>query len=156
MALPTVSVGVRHNLEHLDSGIGILNHDSPPGQLPIERLFRLRQLAVFALLDRYQTPGIIILNALITTVRQNQDRQTRRQNQQTRLTQREVMNAARGFVNIVNYVAVGDNLGFDRMSLFLSGIPFFLFFLGRSIGCSVTSTATVLSVPSCKACLPGN
>jgi len=63
MALPTVSVGVRHNLEHLDSGIGILNHDSPPGQLPIERLFRLRQLAVFALLDRYQTLGIIILRA---------------------------------------------------------------------------------------------
>lgn len=156
MALPPVSVGVCHDLEHLDSGVGILNHNSPPGQFPIERLFRLRQFAVFTFLDRRQTPGIIILNALITTVRQNQNRQTRCQDQQTRLAQREVVNTARRLINIVNHIAVGDNLGLDRVPFFLAGIPFFLFFLGRSIGCSVTSTATVLSVPSCKACLPGN
>ena len=129
MTLPSVSVRIRHNFEHLDSGIGVLNHNSPPGQLPVESLFRLRQLAVFALLDRHQAPGVIILNALITTVRQNQHRQTRRQNQQTRLTQREVMDATRCLVNIVNHIAVGDNLGLDRMSLFLAGIPLFLVFV---------------------------
>ena len=164
MTLPPVSVRICHNFEHLDSGVGILNHDSPPGQLPIERLFRLCQRMFFALLDRYQTPGIIVLNTLITTVRQNQNRQTRCQDQQTCLAQREVVDAARCFVNIVNHIAVGDNLGLDRVPFFLAGIPLFVVFvlepnnsfLGRSIGCSVTSTATVLSVPSCKACLPGN
>lgn len=38
---------------------------------------------------------------------------------------------------------VGNNLRLYRMSLLFPGIPLFLFFLGRSIGLSVTSTASV-------------
>ena len=124
---------MRHDLEHLDFGIDVLNHNPLAGQLPIDCLIRFRQRLVLTLLDRYQTPRIIVVNALITTVRQNQHRQIRCQNQQTRLAQREVMHAARCLIDIINQTRnrICNDLGLDGMSLFLAGIPIFLFFLGR-------------------------
>ena len=38
---------------------------------------------------------------------------------------------------------VGDDLSLYRLLLFLAGIPVFLFFGGRSIGLSVTSTVSM-------------
>ena len=63
-----------HDLEHLDPGIDVLNHNPSARQIQIERLILLRQRLVLTLLDRYQTPSIIVVNALITTVRQDQYR----------------------------------------------------------------------------------
>ena len=120
-----------HNFEHFYLGINVINDDPSTRQLLIERLLRLRQRMFLAFLNRYQTPRMIILNALIATVRHYQHCQTDRPHQQTRLAQGEIMNTARCLIHIVYLVGsrVYKDLRLVGVPLFLAGIPLFLIFL---------------------------
>ena len=53
---------------------------------------------------------------------------------------------ADGGTDDTSAAAVHDNLRFQRMTLALAGVIFFLFFLGRSIGLSPVSMSAVFTV----------
>ena len=127
MARSPVAIRIAHDPEHLYPSINVLHHNPPTRQLPIERLLLCRQLATLALLDRYQTPSIMTLNALITTVRQNQHRQTDRQYQQTRLAQRKIVYAAHRLIDIVNQTRkrMDEDLRLDRVPFFYQNTNLF-------------------------------
>lgn len=64
----SVAVTLGHYFEHLNLPINVFNGNSLSRQPPIKRLLLRRQRSVLGLLKWYLTIGMIIDNALITTV----------------------------------------------------------------------------------------
>ena len=74
-----------------------------------------------ALLHRNQTPWVIVRDALIATIRKNNDHQCNH-HQERCLTQFEIVNDARCFIDVVNQMSLSvcNDLRLDRMPLFLA------------------------------------
>ena len=102
----------------------------------------LVQLRLAALLGRGTTIGVQVGNALIALVSQTQLLWQQRYPMQ--LKQSEVVNSSltECRVNDLSSHLIDDNLCLQRVLLFLATVVSSLFFFGRSIGLSVTSTAS--------------
>jgi len=153
-----VTIAIRHNPENLDLPIHMLNDNPLPRQPAIKPLLFHRQWSILSLLERNLTVLMKRRKPLITTVRLHLHVSTHR-TAQTGFVKGKIMNTPRRLLNKKNQMRlqIDHDLRLYSMTLLLAGIVFLLFFFGRSIGLSVTSTATVFGVcPSTSsAFLPG-
>jgi len=158
MAFSAVAVLVRHNFEHFDFRVDVFNEYSFTRNTPVFGLFFLGKFAAFRFLFRSFTVLVDFGDSLITAVH-------------LRFYAIKDVSADCAFVQIevVSFAAilrhtkdffcslVDNNLRFYGVFLLFSGIPLPLFFLGRSIGHSVTSTKiTSMLSSSSSAFLPGS
>ena len=139
----SIAIPFTHDFERFDPRVDVFDDDSLGRQRVIERLLLRRQRMVFARLVRNATVSMVLQQPLITAVRQQQNSPNDRLDR--RLEQLEIVDGSLGLGRAKNFlrVNVDDDLCFYRVPLFLAGVVVFLFFLGRSIGLSVTSTAIV-------------
>lgn len=143
MSFSSVSIPFAHDFESFDFCVDVFNDDSFLRQLAVERFLFHRQRVIFACFVRDSAVFVQLQQPLITTVGQQQNPAKDRPNR--RFENLKIMHGPFVLGGAENFLRfdVDDDLRFYRMPFFFAGIPVFLFFLGRSIGLSVTSTARV-------------
>lgn len=108
----------------------------------------LVQLRLAGLLRRCTTTGVQFGNSLITFVSQAQ--LLRQHRYPVLLKQSEVVDSslAKGSTNDLPSRLIDDHLRFQGVLLFLATVVSSLFFFGRSMGLSVTSTVSTSQEPA--------
>ena len=154
-----VAIPFAHDFEGFDLGIDVFNDNAFARQCTVKRLLLCRQRTIFAFFVRNLTVRVVRQQSLIAAVGQQQNSPNNRCLDH-HFEQLEIMYGALFLGGTENLPCFGVNndLRLYPVPLFLAGVPFFLFFLGRSIGLSVTSTISVRPAFawSSNAFLPGN
>lgn len=143
MPSATVAIGIRHAFECLDARVDMLNHYSFPGKPSVVCFLPFVQRMVLACLCGDFASGMIRLYPLIPAVRLQHDLLVQRRSHAP-FIQLEIMlgSAPLPYIQYLPGSPVDYHLRFYRVPLLFPGIIALLFFLGRSIGLSVTSTTT--------------
>jgi len=158
MTFSAIAVLVCHNFEYFDFCVDILNQYSFTRNTPVFSFFFLGEFAAFGLLFRRFAVPVNFRNPLITAVHllfyalKNTPANCV-------FVQLEIMRLATILCDANNFFLafVHDNLRFYGVLFLFAGVVLTLFFLGRSIGHSVTSTKiTSMSSSSSNAFLPGS
>ena len=153
-----IAIPFGHDAKDFQMPDYVLDHDSTARELPIFSLLFGGQFASFRLFRWCLRVFVFFVQALIARISKNTNVFGKRkfcffehrQIVRFAVSLRRANNLASRFIN--------DNLRFYRVPLFLARIVSLLFFFGRSIGVSVTSTMTnsKLFSLSRKTFLPGN
>ena len=153
-----IAMPFRDNAKDFQIPNYILDQNSAPRQLTVGAAMFLAQLFASRLLERSLRVGVFLLQTLITGISQQTNVFGNRQ--RALFEHRKIVRSARSVCRANNSASrfINDNLRFYRMSLFLARIVSLLFFFGRSIGVSVTSTMiySKLFSLSRNTFLPGN
>lgn len=138
-----VSIASAQDAEDFQMPNDVFNNHSFLCQLTIKGFFFFTQRAAFRLFDRRAHKSVKLCQTLITTVRQAFG--FFRQSRFAVLVKRKIVPCAFGKSRINDSAGAFANsqLRFYRVPLFLARIVAFLFFLGRSISHSATSTTTI-------------
>jgi len=158
MALSAVTVFVRHNLEYFDFCVDILDQYSIPRNPSVFQFFFLGEFTAFRFLFRRFAVLVNFGNPLIAAVHLR-FYALKNTSADGVFVQFEIMRFPAIFRNANDFFRpfVDNDLCFYGMFFLFPGIPLPLFFLGRSIGHSVTSTRiTSMLSSSSNAFLPGN
>lgn len=126
----------------------MFNQDTFAGQSQVVGFLFLVQRLEFSFLGRCLTIAMDFGHPLVPGISQQQD--MRRQTQVTFFEELEIMSfpGAEGGGQDHSSRLLDKHLSFLRVAFFLAAVVLPLFFSGRSIGCSVTSTTMISS------CLP--
>ena len=158
MAFSAVAVLVRHNFEYFDFRVDVLNKYSFTRNTPVFSFLFLGEFATFWFLFRRFTVPVNVGDSLISAVHLR-FYAIKNTSADCILVQLKIMRFSGIFCDTDDFlgVLVDDYLGFYGVLFLFSGVPLPLFFLGRSIGHSVTSTRiTSMLSSSSNAFLPGN
>lgn len=158
MAFSAVSVLVRHNFEYFDFCVDILDQYSFPRNTFVFVLLFFCQFTALRFLFRRFAVLMNVSNPLITAVHlcfyaiQNASADSV-------FVQLKIVSFSAIFRNAYDFLrtSVDHNLRFYRVLFLFAGVILPLFFLGRSIGHSVTSTRMTSMFSSSRSVfLPGN
>ena len=158
MASSAVTILVRHNSEYLDLCVDILAEYSFTSNASVFRLFFLGKFAslrflfrCFAVLVNFRYPLVSAVHLRFYALKNA--------SADCVFVQLKIVSFAGIFRDTYDFFCtfVDNNLRFYRVFLLFSGIPLPLFFLGRSIGHSITSTKiTSMLSSSSNTFLPGS
>ena len=153
-----VAIPLRDDAKDFQMPNHVLDQYSLPRQLAVGAPRGGTQLTAFRLFSRRLRVLVFLVQTLITGIGEQRNVFGKRKFRV--LEQRKIVRFARRLfgANDFSPLLLDDNLRFYRVSFFLARIVSLLFFFGRSIDVSVTSTMTnskVFSL-SCRAFLPGN
>ena len=158
MAFSAVSILIRHNFEYLDFCVDVLNEHSFTRNAPVFCFFFLGEFTAFRFLFRRFAVLVNFGNTLITAVHLR-FYAFKNTPADCVFVQLEIMRFSAIFRDANDFfrLFIDDNLGFYGMLFLFPGIPLTLFFLGRSIGHSITSTRiTSMLSSSSNIFFPGN
>lgn len=143
MAFSAVTITVFHDFKNFDFCIDVFDINSFTGNTFVFRFFFSSKLTASRFFLWSFTVEVVRRDSLITTVRLCLYC-TQHTMSHTIFIQLEIMCFSHILCNTQNFHIrfSYDHLCFYCVSFLFSGIPFFLFFLGRSTGHSVTSTRT--------------
>ena len=158
MAFSAVAVFVRHNFEYFDFRVDVLDQYSFTRNPSVFRLFFLGEFTALRFLFRRFAVLVDLGNPLITAVhlRLYTFKNTSANGV---FVQFEIVRFAAIFRHADDFFRplVDDNLSFYGVLFLFPGVPLTLFFLGRSMGHSITSTRmTSMLSSSSNTFLPGN
>jgi len=158
MASSAVTILVRHNFEYLDLRVDILAKYSFTSNASVFGFFFLGEFASFRFLFRRFTILVNFRDTLITAVHLR-FYAIKNASADCVFVQLKIVSFARFFRDTYDFFCafVDNNLCFYGVFFLFAGVVLPLFFLGRSIGHSITSTRiTSMLSSSSNTFLPGN
>src|SRR5215210_843166 len=141
--LAPIPIPLCQNPKYLQISENMFNHNSHPPDFTIAGFFFFRQLSAFRLFLWRSTIPVQFLQSLVTFIAQFEN--FFRQLDPTLFVKLEIVDRSRSVCRRHNLFRfyVRNDLRLDGVPLFLPTVVSLLFFLGRSIGVSPTSTTTI-------------
>ena len=138
-----VAIALLEHFEALDPAIDVFDCDSVSCKTAVEGFLLLRKFTFSWLFEGRDAESVELVNALKPFVAKQKN--ICEQVNPALLEQFKVMNRSLGFghANDLLGLTVDHDLIFDGVAFLLAGIALPLFFWGRSISCSVTSTTAM-------------
>ena len=143
-----IAVAVLEDFEALDPAVDVLDGDAVSRKAAVKCFLFRGQFAFARFFEGRDAERMELANALKTFVTKQKD--VCEQVNPTLFEQFEVVNRALRLVDANDPFAltVYHDLVFDSVTFLLAGVAFPLFFLGRSVSCSVASTTA--RQPACR------